>query len=153
MGFLERAVELALNNVVTKRGGPFGAVITLGDQIVAEGQNLVTLTHDPTAHAEIVAIRRAGEVMGTFDLKGCVIYASCEPCPMCFSAIYWANLDALYFAATKANAAAAGFRDAHIYEEIAKPIRSRTLKQERIESPSAGAPFEAWLNSPESVRY
>lgn len=153
MGFLERAIELALKNVTSRGGGPFGAVIARGDQLIAEGQNFVTTHKDPTAHAEIVAIRRACEVLNTFDLKGCSIYASCEPCPMCFSAVYWSNLDAIYFAATKDDAAAAGFRDAHIYKEIATPLDRRLVKHEWVQSANASAPFEAWAVSPDSVRY
>ena len=116
---MQRAIDLAIENVRSGQGGPFGAVIVRGGEIIAEGVNQVTAHHDPSAHAEIVAIRRACQLTGHFELKDCEIYASCEPCPMCLGAIYWARLGGLYFAANRQDAAAIGFDDSLIYDEIA----------------------------------
>ena len=115
---MRRAIELSIENVNTLRGGPFGALIVRGGAILAEGTNLVTSSLDPTAHAEIIAIRSACKVLQTFQLSGCEIYCSCEPCPMCLGAIYWARPDRVYYAGTREDAAAAGFDDALIYAEL-----------------------------------
>lgn len=152
MNFLERAIQLAVENVA-RGGGPFGAVITRGDELVAEGFNRVAATLDPTAHAEVVTLRLASQKLKTYDLSGLTIYSSCEPCPMCFAAIYWARLDKIVFAATKDDAARADFRDAHIYEEIAKPQAERSVKHEWVRTPLALRPFEAWAKSPFNPRY
>ena len=117
---MRNAIEAAFAGMRSQRGGPFGAVIVRDGRIVAQGCNQVTSTNDPTAHAEMVAIRAAAQALGTPSLAGCTIYASCEPCPMCLAAIYWSRLDRLYFASTSADAAAAGCDDAVIYEEISK---------------------------------
>jgi tRNA(Arg) A34 adenosine deaminase TadA len=145
--FLYRAIELASGNVQASRGGPFGAVIVFENQIVAEGTNLVTSTHDPTAHAEVVAIRRACEALANFELHGCTIYASCEPCPMCLGAIYWARLDRLVFAASREDASAAGFDDSLLYQQIPLPPDQRQLPTERIAHPDLRKPFELWAKS------
>jgi guanine deaminase len=145
--FLERAIELAVENVRTGRGGPFGAVIVRDGAMMAEAANTVTATNDPTAHAEIVAIRRACASLHTFDLHGCEIYASCEPCPMCLGAIYWARLDRVYFAASSADAAAAGFDDSRFYEEIRAAADHRSIPMARIPAEQASLPFEAWRAS------
>ena len=123
---MQRAIELSVQNV-QQGGGPFGAVIARHGEVLAEGVNRVTANHDPTAHAEVQAIREAARRLGTFDLTGCDIYASCEPCPMCLGAIYWARLDHLYYAATQHDAAQAGFDDAFIYRELALDPKERSL--------------------------
>lgn len=150
--FMRRAIALAVENV-KNGGGPFGAVITRGDEIIAEGVNRVTAQHDPTAHAEVQAIRKAAERLQTFDLAGCDIYSSCEPCPMCLGAIYWAHLDHLYFAGTKNDAAAVGFDDAFIYKELPLPIHERKLPTEEMMHNEALAPFKAWNEKDDKVEY
>ena len=140
---IQRAIDLAVENV-RNGGGPFGAVIARGGEIVAEGVNRVTSQHDPTAHAEVQAIRKACSKLNTFDLTGLDIYASCEPCPMCLGAIYWAHLDHLYFAGTKDDAARIGFDDAFIYKELPLPIHERKLPTEAMMNAEAQAPFVAW---------
>src|SRR6202049_5075273 len=120
--FMARAIQLSIENVVSGRGGPFGAVVVKDDEIIAEGTNQVTSRNDPTAHAEVLAIRDAGKKLGVFDLEGCEIYTSCEPCPMCLGAIYWARLSRVYFASTAEDAAKAGFDDSFIYSELKQPL-------------------------------
>jgi guanine deaminase len=142
--FLRRAIELSREHSLKGAGGPFGAVIVEGDRIVAEGWNLVTSTSDPTAHAEVVAIRRAAAARGDHSLHGCVIYSSCEPCPMCFGAIHWARLGALYFAATRDDAASIEFDDALLYEEVMRPVNERTMKTEQALRTEAQAAMREW---------
>ena len=125
--FLRRAIALATENVATGKGGPFAAVVVRDGKIVGEGANSVTATSDPTAHGEVNAIRAACRALGTFTLAGCELYTSCEPCPMCLAASYWARLDAIYYGCSAADAARAGFDDAFLYAEMAKPIPDRTL--------------------------
>lgn len=149
---MQRAIDLAVENV-RNGGGPFGAVIARGGEIVAEGVNRVTSQHDPTAHAEVQAIRKACSKLNTFDLTGLDIYASCEPCPMCLGAIYWAHLDHLYFAGTKDDAARIGFDDAFIYKELPLPIHERKLPTEAIMNAEAQAPFVAWQEKDDKVEY
>lgn len=149
---MQRAIDLAVENV-RNGGGPFGAVIARGGEIVAEGVNRVTSQHDPTAHAEVQAIRKACSELNTFDLTGLDIYASCEPCPMCLGAIYWAHLDHLYFAGTKDDAARIGFDDAFIYKELPLPIHERKLPTEAMMSAEAQAPFVAWQEKDDKVEY
>lgn len=149
---MQRAIDLAVENV-RNGGGPFGAVITRGGEIVAEGVNRVTSQHDPTAHAEVQAIRKACSKLNTFDLTGLDIYASCEPCPMCLGAIYWAHLDHLYFAGTKDDAARIGFDDAFIYKELPLPIHERKLPTEAMMNAEAQAPFVAWQEKEDKVEY
>jgi len=151
-GFLQRAIELAVRNV-SAGGGPFGAVIVRQQQVVAEGANRVTLTNDPTAHAEIVAIREACRSLGRFQLDGCAIYCSCEPCPMCLGAIYWARLREVYFAATREDAARAGFDDSLIYNEIPLPPQERKITMAQAPCPEAAAPFHAWLARTDRILY
>src|SRR5580658_3218315 len=122
LAFLQMAIHLAAQHMRAKDGGPFGAVIAPGADILARGWNQVTSTNDPTAHAEITAIRAAAAAVGSFQLRGCVLYSSCEPCPMCLGAAYWARLDRIVFAATRVDAAAAGFDDAEIYQEFSRPF-------------------------------
>lgn len=151
--FLRRAIELALENVRQGRGGPFGAVIACGGRIIAEGANQVTSALDPTAHAEIVAIRRACAALGRFLLNGCEIYASCEPCPMCLGAIYWARLDRIWYAATRADAAAAGFQDEQLYKELALAPPHRSIPASQLLRDEALAAFEAWKASATRIDY
>jgi len=151
--FLRRAIRLAVENAGQGRGGPFGAVIVLGGEIIAEGANHVTADLDPTAHAEVVAIRAACRRLGKFDLRGAAIYSSCEPCPMCLGAIYWARLDALYYAASREDAARAGFDDSFLYEQFGLPEEQRALPTRRIALEEAGLPFDAWLASANRIPY
>jgi guanine deaminase len=151
--FMRRAIELALERMRENSGGPFGAVIVGDDRIIAEGWNQVTSTNDPTAHAEIVAIRKACTVLDRFDLRDCDIYANCEPCPMCLGAIYWARLRRMYYASTRADAARIGFDDEFIYREIAVPLERRKIPAVRIVDAGADFVFSEWANSPEKRRY
>lgn len=150
---LQRAIQLARNGLETPGGGPFGAVVVRGDQIVAEGFNQVTGTHDPTAHAEVSAIRAACQALQTFTLAGCEIYSSCEPCPMCLSAIYWARLDGLYYAATRADAADIGFDDAFLYTEIPLSPERRSLPSVQALREEARAVMLPWLEVAGERRY
>lgn len=149
---MRRAIELSVANV-EDGGGPFGAVITRDGKIVATGGNRVTGSCDPTAHAEINAIRAAAEALGTFDLSGCEIYSSCEPCPMCLGAIYWAHLDKLYYACNKDDAKDAGFDDSFIYDELALPPSRRHLASENLLRSEAAAAFDAWRNKTDKTEY
>jgi guanine deaminase len=151
--FLRRALELAKDNATSGRGGPFGAVIARGEEIVVESVNLVTASLDPTAHAELNAIREACRKLGTFTLQACTLYSSCEPCPMCLGAIYWARLDALYFAGTRQDAALAGFDDSLLYEQIALPMFERRLRTVHLLEADGAAPFDAWLRHPGRISY
>jgi guanine deaminase len=151
--FLLRAIELAREHSFRGVGGPFGAVIVEGDRVVAEGWNEVIGSHDPTAHAEIVAIRRATAEKQSHSLRGCVMYASCEPCPMCFGAIHWARLDALYFAASREDAAAIGFDDALLHREVRLDPFARTLATEQSDQDVAVAAMRAWWWMPSRITY
>lgn len=148
-----RAIELAVENVQTRRGGPFGAVVVRGDEILGEGTNLVTGSNDPTAHAEVVAIRQACQKVGSFELKGCVVYTSCEPCPMCLAAIYWSRADRIVYAADRQDAAAAGFDDEFLYRELSLPIGERSLPMEQLHREEAIAAFGAWREDNAKIRY
>lgn len=150
---LRRAIDLAAENVRVQRGGPFGAVIVRDGRIIAEGTNRVTLFNDPTAHAEVVAIREACRQLGTFELTGCTLYASCEPCPMCLGAIYWSRLDRLYFAATRDDAANAGFDDSFIYDQVPLPASGRSLPTIPLLRAAGRKPFRLWARSNEKIRY
>lgn len=151
--YLRHAVQLAAGNVRSGSGGPFGAVVVSGDEIVAEGVNRVTSQLDPTAHAEVCAIREACRKLGRFSLRGCTIYSSCEPCPMCLSAIYWARLDALYFAAGREQAARAGFDDSLLYEQIPLAVHERKLPTVQLLEEEGSAAFEAWLENSQRIPY
>jgi tRNA(Arg) A34 adenosine deaminase TadA len=151
--FLRRAIALAIHNVEFGAGGPFAAIIVRNGAIVGEGVNTVTASHDPTAHGEVNAIRAACKALGAFTLAGCVLYTSCEPCPMCLAACYWARLDAIYYGASAADAAKAGFDDAFLYEEFRKQQSSRTLPAVHLLVDEAWAAFAAWLASPNRVDY
>lgn len=150
---MRRAIELASQGVITDCGGPFGAVIVRDGQILAEGENCVTSSGDPTAHAEVVAIRRACERLGTHILEGCEIYASCEPCPMCLGAIGWARLDRLYYGATRQDAAAAGFDDEILYVELAKAPEDRELETTRLLEEESARPFQVWEGKQDRTPY
>lgn len=151
--FLREAIKLAVENVESGLGGPFAALIVEGGSILAEGTNRVTTVHDPTAHAEITAIRAACKERGDFELTGCTLYSTCEPCPMCLGAIYWARLDRVVYAATRADAADAGFDDDHIYREIDKaPAERRIPMKQRLET-EAQRPFEAWRDYDDRIEY
>jgi tRNA(Arg) A34 adenosine deaminase TadA len=150
---LRRAVALSKEQMVANQGGPFGALVARGDEIVAEGWNRVTSANDPTAHAEIVAIRAACARLGRFELAGLALYSSCEPCPMCLAAIYWARLDRLVYANTREQAAAIGFDDAAFYAQLARPLGEQSLPSERIELPEARAVFELWRAKEDKIRY
>ena len=147
------AIAAACAGMRGHRGGPFGAVIVRGGEIVAQGCNEVTSSHDPTAHAEIVAIRAAARTLGTHSLAGCTIYASCEPCPMCLAAIYWARLDRLFFACTRADAAAAGFDDEAFYQEIVKPFDERSIPTAPLLRDEGRAVMQEWIAKPDKTPY
>lgn len=151
--FMELAIALATENVQTGAGGPFGAVIVKDGEVVATGANCVTARNDPTAHAEVTAIRNACKALGSFQLEGCEIYTSCEPCPMCLGAIYWARPAAVYFANTHLDAADAGFDDSFIYQEIALPPEKRSVPMIRMLVPHARDHFEAWKKSQARIKY
>jgi tRNA(Arg) A34 adenosine deaminase TadA len=151
--FLRRAIALATQNVVSGAGGPFAAVIARDGKIVGEGVNTVTATNDPTAHGEVNAIRAAAKALGTFMLAGCELYTSCEPCPMCLAASYWARLDAVYYGACAADAARAGFDDAFLYDEMRKESAARKLPSVQMLRDEAWASFAAWLATPDRIDY
>lgn len=149
---MRTAIRLSEDNV-RNGGGPFGAVIVKDGEIVATGTNRVTADCDPTAHAEVNAIRAACARLGTFDLSGCEIYSSCEPCPMCLGAIYWAHLDKLYYGNDKKDAAGIGFDDAFIYRELDLKPEDRSLKSERLLPDEASNAFRQWAENPDKVAY
>jgi tRNA(Arg) A34 adenosine deaminase TadA len=150
---MRRAIALSLEMMRSGKGGPFGAVIAQGDRLIAEGFNQVTSENDPTAHAEVVAIRRACRALGRFDLSGCEIYTSCEPCPMCLSAIYWARLDRIWYANDRHDAAAIGFRDDFLYHEIPLPLAQRAIPTLRLLPQEGAAAFAEWQQKPDKVVY
>jgi len=151
--FMARAVELAIENVRSGNGGPFGAVVVKDGKIIAEGANCVTSTNDPTAHAEIVAIRKACAQLRLFELRDCEIYTSCEPCPMCLGAIYWARPARVYFGCTAADAAKAGFDDSLIYQEIPQPHSERKIPMLPLMRDEALEAFRAWERQPNKLPY
>jgi guanine deaminase len=151
--FLRRAIALATRNVLTATGGPFAAVVVRDGKIVGEGANSVTAANDPTAHAEVNAIRAAARALGTFTLAGCELYTSCEPCPMCLAAAYWARLDAVYYGASAADAARAGFDDAFLYAELRKDSGQRKLSSTQLLADEAWASFAAWIAAPNKIEY
>ncbi|GHD43325.1 tRNA-specific adenosine deaminase [Thalassobaculum fulvum] len=151
--FLRRAIELSRGNAVSAEGGPFGAVVVRDGEIVGEGVNRVTTDQDPTAHAEMVAIREACARLGTHDLSGAVVYTSCEPCPMCLTAILWARIDRMVYANTRADAAEIGFDDAWFYEQVALPIGERALPAVNLLRDEARAVFRQWYENPDKNPY
>lgn len=150
---MRRAIQLSAEKMVSGFGGPFGAVVVKDGVVIAEGFNQVTSTNDPTAHAEVDAIRKACQKLETFDLSGCEIYTSCEPCPMCLSAIYWARLDKIYYANSRGDAADIGFDDEMLYQEILKPVDQRMIPTLRLLADEAIKPFEAWKNKTDKIPY
>jgi tRNA(Arg) A34 adenosine deaminase TadA len=151
--FLARAVDLSREHMEAGAGGPFGSVVVLDGAVIGEGWNRVTSTNDPTAHAEVVAIRRACESVGRFSLQGATLYASCEPCPMCLAAAYWARISRIVFANTRGEAAAIGFDDQLLYDEIPKPIGQRMIPTEHVPDAEAKAVFKAWLQKADKIAY
>lgn len=151
--WLQMAVRMATKNVTDHGGGPFAALVVRQNELVGVGCNEVTTAHDATAHAEMQAIRAACRALGHFQLTDCVIYTSCEPCPMCFGAIYWARPNAVYYACTKQQAAASGFDDQWIYEQLAVPAEHRSIRMEQIYPPGSDMPFQAWAAAEQKTRY
>jgi guanine deaminase len=151
--FMKKAIKIAQENVETNGGGPFGAIVVKDGKIISEGRNQVTAINDPTAHAEVQAIREACKTLNTFQLTDCEIYTSCEPCPMCIGAIYWARPKAVYYACTKMEAAEIGFDDQFIYDEIALPFEKRGLKMIRFCPEGYDLPFRTWENSTIKTEY
>ena len=150
---MARAIQLSIENVQSGSGGPFGAVVVKDGAVIAEGANRVTLTNDPTAHAEMLAIRGACAKLGAFNLQGCEIYASCEPCPMCLGAIYWARLSRIYFANAGSDAARIGFDDSLIYRELAQPPSQRKIPMIQMMREEAVSAFRAWENKADKIGY
>ncbi|MFE3976966.1 MULTISPECIES: nucleoside deaminase [Peribacillus] len=151
--FMEMAVRLAYENVLAKNGGPFGAIIVKDGTVVGKGCNNVTTANDPTAHAEVQAIRDACRHLNSFQLTDCEIYTSCEPCPMCIGAIYWARPKAIYYACTKEDAAHIGFDDHFIYQELGLPMEKRIIKMEQMSFNNHDLPFRTWETYIEKVKY
>jgi tRNA(Arg) A34 adenosine deaminase TadA len=151
--FMRRAIELAQSGVDSNAGGPFGAIVVKDGEIIGEGCNRVTSTNDPTAHAEVVAIRAACEKLNSFQLEDCVIYTSCEPCPMCLGAIYWARPEKVFYACTREDAARIGFDDQFIYDELEKSFDTRKIKLLNILREEADKVFESWMNKLDKTEY
>lgn len=151
--FMARAIELAMENVRAGRGGPFAAVVVKDGRIVAEGANRVTSANDPTAHAEIVTIREACRALGSFQLTGCDLYTTCEPCPMCLGAIYWARPARVFYAATGEDAARFGFDDSHIRGELERPMAERKIPMRQMMREEALQIFPLWSESPNKIEY
>jgi len=151
--FMSSALQLATDNMDTMNGGPFGAVIVKNGKIIATGVNSVLDHNDPTAHAEIIAIRKACEILGDYQLTGCEIYSSCEPCPMCLGAIYWSRPDKVYYGATRSDAAHSGFDDEHIYKEMAKDTGSRKIAMEQLLHEEAKIIFDQWKELDNGIQY
>jgi tRNA(Arg) A34 adenosine deaminase TadA len=151
--FMIEAIKKAEENILTGKGGPFGAVVVRDGEIIAAVGNRVTSTNDPTAHAEVVAIREACKKLDTFDLTGCEIYASCEPCPMCLGAIMWARIDKLYYAADRVDASRAGFDDELFYTELALPVEKRILRPTQLLQKEANEVFDKWIEESDKILY
>ena len=151
--FMQRAIDLAREGMENNAGGPFGCVVVRNGEIIGEGNNCVTSTNDPTAHAEVVAVREACNALNSFQLDGCAIYTSCEPCPMCLGAIYWARPDKVFFACTREDAAAVGFDDELIYNELALPNDERQRAMISLMRDEGIALFQAWADKPDKIEY
>jgi tRNA(Arg) A34 adenosine deaminase TadA len=151
--FMRRAIELALKGVDENLGGPFGCVVVKDGEIIGEGSNQVTSTNDPTAHAEVVAVREACRKLNSFQLDGCSVYTSCEPCPMCLGAIYWSRPARIFVAATREDAAAAGFDDELFYTELERPNDERQLRMETLLREESKVVFKRWVEKPDKVEY
>lgn len=149
---MRRAIELSVESVASG-GGPFGAVVLKDGKIIGEGQNRVTVSCDPTAHAEVVAIRNACQALETFSLAGAVLLTSCEPCPMCLASVYWARIDRIYYGNDRDDAAAIGFDDEFLYREVARPLEQRAIPIEPLLKDEAKAGFKAWTDNPDRVAY
>ena len=150
--FMMRAIELSIQSAKTK-GGPFGSVIVKDNKIIAEGSNQVTINNDPTAHGEIVAIRSACQKLNTFNLSGCDLYSSCEPCPMCLSAIYWSRIENVFYANTRIDAKKIDFDDSFIYSEINKDLENRKIKMYQMHRDEALEAFKIWENKEDKIKY
>ena len=150
---MQEAIRLAIDNVETGRGGPFAALVVKDGEIIGRGTNQVTHLNDPSAHAEVLAIREACSRLNDFQLRGCEIYTTCEPCPMCLGAIYWARPDCVYYASTAADAAAIGFDDSFIYQQITVPHAQRTIPMTSLMRDEALTAFRAWQQKPDKVPY
>jgi tRNA(Arg) A34 adenosine deaminase TadA len=150
---MRRAIALATGNVLSRGGGPFGAVVVRDGKIIATGTNLVTSTNDPTAHAEVVAIRAACKALGDFQLAGCVVYTSCEPCPMCLAALFWSRCDAIFYGNSATDASDAGFDDAFLYEEVSRPLDQRRIPMTRLLADEAKESLDAWRALPDRIEY
>jgi len=153
LDFIQHAIQLAAEHMRAKDGGPFGALVVRENKIIATGWNKVTSSNDPTAHAEVTAIRAAAASLGTFVLDGCVLYTSCEPCPMCLGAAYWARVERIVFAATRTDAAGAGFDDEELYRELVLPVAERKLPMQQILRDKAVEVFEEWKRLPGKIMY
>jgi len=153
LDFLAQAISLSAEHMRAKEGGPFGALVVREGKIIASGWNKVTSSNDPTAHAEVTAIRAAAASLGTFVLDGCVLYTSCEPCPMCLGAAYWARIERIVFAATRSDAAGIGFDDEELYRELTLPVASRKLPMHQILRDKAVEVFEEWRKLPGKTMY
>lgn len=151
--FMEKAIEVALENAISNQGGPFGAIVVKDGKIIGTGRNEVTASNDPTAHAEVQAIREACQYLNDFQLIDCEIYTSCEPCPMCIGAIYWARPKAVYYACTKEDAAKIGFDDQFIYEQLSLPIDQRNITMKQISPNQYELPFKTWEKSKDKTHY
>jgi len=151
--YMELAIRIAAENIDNGNGGPFGAVVVKNGKIIAASGNKVTSSNDPTAHAEVVAIREACQVLHNFDLTGCTIYASCEPCPMCLAAIMWARIDGIFYAADRNDAAFAGFDDEKFYDEFARPSGERLLPAQQILQEKAVEVFSKWIEKEDKIHY
>ena len=151
--FMQEAIRLADEGMRSNRGGPFGCVIVREGKIIGRGNNRVTSTNDPTAHAEVTAIREACQSLQAYELADCELYTSCEPCPMCLAAIYWARIPSVYFGNTRADAAAIGFDDDFIYQQIPLPPSQRAIKMRPLLRDAAQKTFQAWTEKPDKLRY
>ena len=151
--FMRYAVRLSAERMRGGAGGPFGAVIVCDGEVIAEGWNCVTSANDPTGHAEVTAIRRACQAVGDFALEGATLYTSCEPCPMCLASAYWARVSRIVYANTRDDAAAIGFDDSLIYDEIPKPVSERLIPMDHLPSLEAKAVFDAWADKPDKIAY
>src|ERR1051325_6666877 len=151
--FMHEAIRLSREKMLAGNGGPFGAVVVKNSKVIGRGWNRVTSTNDPTAHAEVTAIREACQTLGAFRLAGCELYTSCEPCPMCLAAIYWARIDRVFYAGTRADAADAGFDDDFLYREIPLPIEARKLPMTALLRPEAQNVFREWKAKPDKIPY
>jgi len=151
--FMEKVIEMATENVLSGRGGPFAALVVRNGEVIATGLNMVTADNDPTAHAEVIAIRNACKSLKTFKLCGCEVYTSCEPCPMCLAALYWSRCSAIFYGNTAADAASVGFDDSFLYEEVKRPLSERRIPITRMLGDKAFSSFAAWRDTANKIEY